>query len=208
MLQKQLKSCCDENLLMFSCVTVGAKLSSLKKQYASCIASTSELHSADLPCRHTSIPVPSRNAANAHHKCLPYFTCIQHIHSIFRARPQSKVHTHSPGSHVEQTSDTSHSQPNPPKPVGVDVLHNVLRILTLEAHLPVQRHLCSVQIQPTLGLRAAGRRSGRRRVQSRCREHLRWAESEEHGVYGRAVEFEQVQARDVVIRVGEGFVAL
>ena len=115
--------------------------------------------------------------------------------------------THSPWAHVQQSSDTGQAKAEPPKPVGVDVLHHVLCALGFELELPVEGHFrVEATLRVALATRSRGR--GRQRVESGCWQHLRRAVGEVHRVHGGAVEFVEVQARDIVVGVNDLLVSL
>jgi uncharacterized protein (DUF111 family) len=116
------------------------------------------------------------------------------------------VDTHSPRAHVQQSTDTSQAKAKPPQSVGVDVLHHVLA-LRLKLELPVQRNFC---VETTLRVLLASSCCGRswKGVKSGCWQHLGRAVGEVHRVHGRAVEFVEVQAWDVVVGVDDLLVSL
>jgi hypothetical protein len=83
----------------------------------------------------------------------------------------------------------------------------MLSALGLELDFPVQGHFCvKAALRLALARGCCGR--GRQRVESRGWQHHRWAEGEIHRVHGRAVEFVEVQAWDIVVGVGDLLVSL
>lgn len=107
-----------------------------------------------------------------------------HVHTIVVVIPKkqhSKVNSHPPRAHVQQSTNTSQTQAKPPKPVGVDVLHHVLSALRLELDFPVERHF---GVEATLRVALGCGRCGGcgQRVESCGRQHLGRAEGEVHGV--------------------------
>ena len=125
----------------------------------------------------------------------------------------SQLNAHPPRTQVQQPTNTRHSQPNPPQPLGIDVVYDVhAALLAVELQLPVDWHL---GVEAALGFRFGGGGGGAAggRVQRRRRQHLRRRVDEVHGVHRRAVELVEVEARDVVVGVGvcveglEGFVS-
>ena len=112
---------------------------------------------------------------------------------------------HSPRAHVQQSTDTGQAKAEPPQSVGVDVLNHVLA-LRLKLELPVEGHFC---VEATLGVLAGSRcGSSWKRVEGGRWQHLGRAVGEVHRVHGRAVEFVEVQARDVVVGVDNLLVSL
>ena len=85
-----------------------------------------------------------------------------------------------------------------------------LPVLRRHLHFPAQRNL-SIQTPLQLatargrGARGGGGGGG---VESRGGQHLRGRVDEVHGVHGRAVELEHVEAADAVVGVGVDRVAL
>lgn len=132
-----------------------------------------------------------------------------HVHSpaiVVMIQSFLKVNAHSPRAHVQKSTDTSQAKAEPPQSVGVDVLHHVFA-LRLKLELPVEGHFC---VEATLRVALASSGCGRsgKRVEGGCWKHLRRAVGEVHRVHGGAVEFVEVQARDVVVGVDDLLVSL
>jgi hypothetical protein len=132
-----------------------------------------------------------------------------HVHNpaiVIMIQSFLKVDAHSPRAHVQQSTDTGQAKAEPPQSVGVNVLHHVFA-LRLKLELPVERHFC---VEATLRVLLASCGCGRSRkgVQSGCWQHLRRAVGEVHRVHGRAVEFVEVEARDVVVGIDNLLVSL
>lgn len=95
------------------------------------------------------------------------------------------------------------------------MMHDILAATAFgELELPVQRHL-GVQGSSAatfgelgLGSRCGACGGGGGGVQGGGGQHLGGAVDEVHGVHGRAVEFVEVEAEDVVVGVGVDCVAL
>jgi hypothetical protein len=117
------------------------------------------------------------------------------------------MNPHPPRPHIKQPAHPRHPKPNPPQPIGINVLHNVLRaLLAFQLRFPIQRHFGG---KSTLGFGVFARGlAGREGVEGCGGQHEGRRHDEVHGVDGGAVEFVEVKAGDVVVGVDEVFVAL